>query len=326
MKILSILTVLFILVGCSTTSKNITKTQIKQTMPIWYIKVPLTNNNYVYATSSEKSMEAALNSIYSQISKKISTSISVSQTVNKTSLDGLYDKQAVEKIESKSKIKELKFVEIIKKEKVNNEIYLMGRLDRKKYFEYMNKPYEKKKKDFIKKYKKTTEKTPLEQLIYINKNKNTLKQLMDDFSMLRSVNPLFTDEQMMNLSTYIHERELLLKDKISFAIKSSNEDSYIRNALVKILNKKNFIMGNQTNKDTITIIVENKTHKNKFNEWNIVQNTTTFEVRTNEKMIKTFEIESMGRSTVSVKKALNNATKDMLEQIMNKGFIEILTN
>ena len=94
----------------------------------------------------------------------------------------------------------------------------------------------------------------------------------------------------------------------------NSKDNYFADALIDILNQKNFKITQSDNGD-ILIKLNNKIKYNKARGWNIAKVTTTLSVISNNKIVSNRIFRLIGRSSTSKESAIESASRGFVKEL-----------
>lgn len=318
---------LLLFLGCSKQKIQSDDLLLKQeSEPGWYIDPPKNNALYIYGAgygeSKSEAYKDALRSISSTFMIKLSSSLK--STTKSESFSGVDIYSKVFERNIKIVTEKIKFtnIEIYKTKKLKEGIYYLLRINRVAFFENIKKELEMEDQFLDKRFLSIKEYPKYEQFIMIKELIPKIEDLKTKVNILNIIDNSFEQSSYLEKYNSYIDRVENIKNALSFKIVSNLDKGYFKDVIFEFMGGKGLRLVGNTFSD-IKIDLKNKVIYNKLPRWYIVKVTTTFLVISENKIVSSKIIRTVGRSTVSYEGALVDASKSFKYKLKEEDLWEI---
>ena len=317
MKYICIIIFSVIFVSC-TNNKN-------TDLPSWYLNSPINTNESLYGTGQSNKLNDAKINALKNISEKLSVSITSSmKSITTTSDNGKTSSYLKENIKDiVSKTKEINFINyrVNKTSQNSNSFFVLVSVNRDALFNEQKKQFDILDNKISINVQNSKRKDKLEEIYFLSSITNTITDAKNKSMILHSIKNNFDYK-------YIHTKyENILNDldllKKSLKIKiNSNKNNMYKEELISFLNQNKYKV--VSSNEDVVIDLSNNIRYSTYNSWKIAKITSTISVKSNNKVLSTHIINTVGRSSSSNENAIANGVKSFNKKINDLGIHKIL--
>ena len=303
--------------GCI--SSNIESSNI----PKWYINAPQNDNLFLYGISNDYNIKIAKANALNDMASRLMVNVSSTFHQNIKTSSNIYTKDISQDI--KLEVENIKFTnaKTIKNKLINNQFYVVMRVDRKDLFEETFKAFNlldikiEKSKIYLK------EKSILEKIHYLQNLYPTLIKAKKSAYILYAINNDFNYDYYLSKYDDMIDDILKLKDLVIIDI-NEDKNNLFKEEFISLLNKNYFKVSNSN--ANVQINIKSMARDSLFKGWYISKITVTISIETNGKNISNKIFNIIGRSSSSKINALANAKFNFKNEIDKMGLDSILFN
>lgn len=308
--------------GCSSS-----QTVQVPTTPAWYLENKQNTPMFLYGVGEGSNLEdaklMALNSISSSIIVSVSGEISKKTSISQNSSGtDSYSKQVTSDV--KMELSKITFPNpvIEKKEVVQNRFFVLLKVNKLELFETINLALELEDKELQKQYQNSKNLAKLENVYALKQIVSASKSATNKANILSSLDKNFAlGAYADRYSNYASELNSA-KQNLNISVVTNETSKYFSDALTAFLNANGFKQ-NQKNPD-VKIEIDNKPRFSVASGWSIAKVSTNIKVYSNDKVLNSFTIESIGRSSSNNDNATADAATKFQAEIEKKGIDSIL--
>lgn len=289
--------------------------------PAWYFDNKQNNQVFMYGVGEGSTLEDSKAMALSAISSSIIVSVSGEMTKTTKSSGDFYSNSV--KNDLKVELSKITFPNPIieKKEVLGGKFYLLVKVNKTELFETILKELD---------VADSAMKTKYEQLAPVSSKLERiygLKQLTQGIKgATNKANILSSLSKDFDLKSYIERYEQYKTEldnlKNSLNIVVSGTESSFNDSVTSLLNANGF----RANQNSVDVKIEtvNNTRYSEAQGWKIAKVTSTVKIYANTKILNSFSIESVGRSSSNNENALADATRSFKTSLEKKGIDSLL--
>jgi len=298
---------------------NIVSFKKSDTIPDWFYSVPK-SQNYFYGAGEGRNVDeaknSALNYIASEIQTAISSEFSKTSSYSKNGSSNSFYESAKQNI--KAQVSKISFsnIEILKTVKVDSDIYILLRVNKKELFKNLKTKFEMLDNKIDSEIKTSENYSLLDQLITINKITPKIASALNQAMILASLNPNFDAQKYAKkYNSYIAKKSSIYH-KLSFKVTSNNQ---FAKKFIEVMNENEYKIGNSNVKIRVIPNIRYSTPMG----MSVARGTINIQVTANSKILKSTSLEVKGISDTK-SQALAKATIDFKNQLQEKGLNKLL--
>jgi hypothetical protein len=305
-------------VDVSNIAKSMLETSDK--IPNWFYSPPKSQNYFYGAGEGRDANEAkdsALNSIASQIQTTISSEFSKTSAYSKSDSSSSFYETAKESMHSSVSKISFSNIQIVKTVKVDNEIYILVRINKQELFRNLKTKFELLNSQIDSKISISKKYSLLDQLITINKLIPKIADALNQATILSTLNPNF------NIKSYVKKYNSYIKKKseiyhnLTFKVLDNN---LFAQKLIEVMNANNYKIGNSSN---VKIrVIPNIRYSTPYG-MSVVRATIQIRVIAKNKTLKSTSLEVKGISNTK-SEAIAKAAITFKNKIEEKGINKLL--
>ncbi len=299
---------------------------IVDTTPVWYGQNRLDTQDFLYGFGDGYSEQDAKAMALNTISQNIAVTVSGEMT-KKTYItqNDFSDKTAINLKLELSKITFQNPV-IEKKELVSNHYYLLVKVSKPELIKTVLSSLTNEDNIIKKEYASGSVLPKLESIFALQQLSEKLPSALSKANILSGL--LAGSGSNFNFAAYADRYSsyvtglTLLKQNVSFVIISSPTSKEFTNELASFLNKNGYKEDNK--KYDAKVEINTNAKYNRAGAWFIAKVSTNIKVHSNNKVINSFTMENIGRSSLSDKHAFADASIDFKSELERKGIKSLL--
>jgi hypothetical protein len=286
----------------------------------WFYSVPKSQEYFYGAGEGRDANEAkdsALNSIASQIQTTISSEFSKTSAYSKSDSSSSFYETAKESMHSSVSKISFSNIQIVKTVKVDNEIYILVRINKQELFRNLKTKFELLNSQIDSKISISKKYSLLDQLITINKLIPKIADALNQATILSTLNPNF------NIKSYVKKYNSYIKKKseiyhnLTFKVLDNN---LFAQKLIEVMNANNYKIGNSSN---VKIrVIPNIRYSTPYGMI-VVRATIQIRVIAKNKTLKSTSLEVKGISNTK-SEAIAKAAITFKNKIEEKGINKLL--
>jgi hypothetical protein len=299
-------------VDVSNVVKNMLETSDK--IPDWFYSVPKSQEYFYGAGEGRNANEAknsALNYIASQIQTTISSEFSKTSAYSKSDYSSSFYESARKNINANVSKISFSNIQIVKTVKVDNEIYILLRVNKQELFRNLKTKFEILDEKIDSEIKTSQKYSLLDQLITLNKLTPKIADALNDVTILSVLNPNFDVKPYVRKYNSYIEKKSEIYHKLTFKLKDNNP---FASKLIEVMNENSYKIGNSSN---VKIRVLPNIRYSTPLGMSVARVTVTIQVFAKNKILKSTSFEVKGisntKSQAIAKAAI--AFKAQLEEI-----------
>jgi len=309
---------LIVLTACSSSKQNTQTTKL----PSWYLNTPNNTIEKLYGTGEAFSLDEAKTNALSNMSQNLI--VSVNSTINtKTKIDNNnYNKEITRDIKLQSKKISFTNYKVEKAIQSGVNYFVLVSVNKNELF------YQKKKElDLLDNKIDSTinsniNNSKLQKIKILENLKPTINEAKDLAYIIYAINSGFNyQEYYKKYTDYLNKIDILKSDLRIKIVSNTNNTNY-KEFLKELLTKENYIITN-SNEDVL-IKLNNNIRYSTARGWQIVKATTTINTISNNKILSTNTISTIGRSSTSKKNALQSSANVFKKKVQKIGINKIL--
>jgi len=290
------------------------------TIPNWFYSPPK-SDKYFYGAGEGRNIEQSKGGALNFIAGEIQTAVSSSFTKNEGYSNNNGQKDFYKSVKSKlrTEVKKINFtnIEIMKTVKVNNNIYLLVRIDKAKLFNSLKTKFEMLDNKIDNEIKVSQKYSKFDQLITLNKVSNQIGQAISQANLLSTLNSSFNIQNYLNkYNSYINQKTELLH-QITFSV---SPNDLFGQKLIEILNQQEYKISSHSD---IKIIVQKQIRNSETYGMKIARVTVNIKVTSKGKTLKSTSIEVKGISNTP-EQALAKASISFKQKLNKLGITKLL--
>lgn len=295
------------------------------TIPTWYLNSPNNTPLYLYGEGSGYTLEEAkinaLNTMASKLIVSISSSLSTQTNTYTNSISSSYDKSVSKKLNQDVEKIEFTNATVEKAEQIINQFYVLMRVNREQLFLLKKKDFINQDKRIEKLFSNAQLKDPFEKIFALNEIIELSKDASKKVKILNAIDNDFNAQKYINKYTQYQDIQNELKHNTPLQLSSNLENDYFKNIVKELLSLERYKISqnSQVKLELFTTIQNSQTMG-----WNIVKANTNITLKNNTKILSSYTINSIGRSSTSKESAISNAALDLKNQIKKKRIENIL--
>ena len=311
----------FLFISCTGAQKKLKS----QDIPSWFLSSPAQDKNNLYGTSSAYSLEQAKKQALNNISSYLSIEIQSSTKIQKNSGNGYYNHNISQNISTNTKKLQFTNTEIIKDTIINSKHYVLVQVNKNKLFDENKNILLNSDKHINNKMKENKNSSLLEKIKNISSLEKELRESLNKAYILYAINNDFQYKKYVSKYKNILNKKETLISKIIVNVenKSINKDSkHFSNSLINFFNNNNY----NVSKYNFNVISKIYTQFNysKYKDWFITKTITNIKIYTNNKIISSSLITSIGRSSSSQENANISASNNFKKELNKINISNIL--
>jgi hypothetical protein len=301
---------------------NIAKSMLETSdkIPDWFYSPPQ-SQEYFYGAGegrdANEAKNAALNYIASEIQTTISSQFSKTEVYSKSNFSNSFYETARKNI--KANVSKISFsnIQIVKTVKVDNEIYILLRVNKKELFRNLKTKFEMLDAKIDSEIKTSQKYSLLDQLITLNKLTPKIADALNEATILSFLNPNFDVKPYVKKYNQYIEKKDEIYHKLSFKVLNNN---IFANKLIEVMNENNYKIGNNSN---VKIkVIPNIRYSTPYG-MSVVRATIQIKVIAKNKILKSTSIEVKGISNTK-SQAISKAAIDFKNKVEEKGINKLL--
>ena len=309
---------LIVLTACSSSKQNTQTTKL----PSWYLNTPNNTIEKLYGTGEAFSLDEAKTNALSNMSQNLI--VSVNSTINtKTKIDNNnYNKEITRDIKLQSKKISFTNYKVEKAIQSGVNYFVLVSVNKNELF------YQKKKElDLLDNKIDSTinsniNNSKLQKIKILENLKPTINEAKDLAYIIYAINSGFNyQEYYKKYTDYLNKIDILKSDLRIKIVSNTNNTNY-KEFLKELLTKENYII-TDSNEDVL-IKLNNNIRYSTARGWQIVKATTTINTISNNKILSTNTISTIGRSSTSKKNALQSSANVFKKKVQKIGINKIL--
>ncbi len=309
---------LIVLTACSSSKQNTQTTKL----PSWYLNTPNNTIEKLYGTGEAFSLDEAKTNALSNMSQNLI--VSVNSTINtKTKIDNNnYNKEITRDIKLQSKKISFTNYKVEKAIQSGVNYFVLVSVNKNELF------YQKKKElDLLDNKIDSTinsniNNSKLQKIKILENLKPTINEAKDLAYIIYAINNGFNYQEYYKKYTNYLNKIDTLKNDLRIKIVSNTSNTNYKEFLKELLTKENYIITN-SNEDVL-IKLNNNIRYSTARGWQIVKATTTINTISNNKILSTNTISTIGRSSTSKKNALQSSANVFKKKVQKIGINKIL--
>jgi len=288
-------------------------------IPDWFYSVPK-SQKYFYGAGEGKDIDeaknSALNYIASEIQTAISSEFSKTSAYSKSENSSSFYESAKQNINAEVAKISFSNIEILKTVKVDNDIYILLRINKKELFKNLKTKFEILDSRIDSEIKTSENYSPLEQLITLNKLTPKIASALNQAMILATLNPNFdATKYAKKYNSYIAKKSEIYH-KLSFKITSNNQ---FAKKLIEVMNESGYKISNSNVKIRV---IPNIRYSTPYG-MSVARGTINIQVLANGKILKSTSLEVKGISNTK-QEALAKAAINFKNQLQEKGINKLL--
>jgi hypothetical protein len=301
---------------------NIAKSMLEKsdTIPDWFYSPPKSEDYFYGAGEGRNSNEAknsALNYIASEIQTTISSKYSKTNYYSKNDSSTNFYQSAKTKINAVVSKISFSNIEIVKTVKVNNEIYLLLRINKKELFKNLKTKFEILNSKLNSDIKTSEQYSLLDQLITLNKSTSKIADALNLATILSTLNPNFNIKPYIQKYNSYIEKKNKIYHNLTFKILDNNPFSQ---KLIEVMNENSYKIGNNSN---IKIrVIPNIRYSTPYGI-SVIKATIQIKVIAKNEILKSTSIEVKGIANTK-SQAIIKAAVNFKEKVLEKGINKVL--
>jgi hypothetical protein len=305
-------------IDVSNVAQSILETSDK--IPDWFYSPPKSQNYFYGAGEGRDANDAknsALNYIASEIQTTISSQFSKTEVYSKSNFSNSFYETARKNI--KANVSKISFsnIQIVKTVKVDNEIYILLRVNKKELFRNLKTKFEMLDAKIDSEIKTSQKYSLLDQLITLNKLTPKIADALNEATILSFLNPNFDVKPYVKKYNQYIEKKDEIYHKLSFKVLNNN---IFANKLIEVMNENNYKIGNNSN---VKIkVIPNIRYSTPYG-MSVVRATIQIKVIAKNKILKSTSIEVKGISNTK-SQAISKAAIDFKNKVEEKGINKLL--
>jgi hypothetical protein len=305
-------------IDVSNVAQSILETSDK--IPDWFYSPPKSQNYFYGAGEGRDANDAknsALNYIASEIQTTISSEFSKTSAYSKSDSSSSFYETAKKSMHSSVSKISFSNIEIVKTVKVDNEIYILVRINKQELFRNLKTKFELLNSQIDSKISISKKYSLLDQLITINKLIPKIADALNQATILSTLNPNF------NIKSYVKKYNSYIKKKseiyhnLTFKVLDNN---LFAQKLIEVMNANNYKIGNSSN---VKIrVIPNIRYSTPYG-MSVVRATIQIRVIAKNKTLKSTSLEVKGISNTK-SEAIAKAAITFKNKIEEKGINKLL--
>ena len=295
--------------------------EVSNEVPNWFYSPPK-SDKYFYGAGEgrdvESSKASALKVIAGEIQTAVSGTFSRSEGYSKSN-GKMQDFYKSVRSSTRSEVKKIDFtnIEVVKTTKVDNNIYILVRIDKNRLFKTLKVKLTMLDNKIASQIEESKNYSLLDQLITINKVTSKIEKSFSLLNILTTLNPSFKIETYLNrYNSYLNLKTKILH-KITFSIEGNDIFSQ---KLINIFNNSGYKIA--TNSDVKIFITKNIRNSETYG-MKIARVTINIEVKANNKILNSASIECRGVSNTT-EQAIAKASQNFYEKVQKIGINKLL--
>ena len=306
------LMVIVFFIGCSSSS-----TITKNTYPQWYINPPVNTSNYLFAegigVTKEEAKQNALNTVASGLIVNLSSTTQIDKEIYSNGVVTSYNKSVQQNIQTNVQNIEFSNPKIIQSQYINSEFIVLLQINKQElYKKYLNR-FKQTDKHINTVVNQSSKDAPLEAILEIERIKPQIQTNTINALILNALNNDFLISKYEdNYNSILNTQKNIIKNSPLFITSNSKEKVFL-NHLSKKLNVYGFKISQK--EKSIKVRIHNDIVYSKARGWNIAKVTSTIQSFSNNTLLSTNIVSSIGRSSTSKQLALQSAGKDFNTKI-----------
>jgi hypothetical protein len=320
-KILYSLTISFLLIvltACSNSKQNTQTT----TLPSWYLNAPNNTIEKLYGTGEAFSLNEAKTNALSNMSQNLIVSVDSSINTKTEINNNNYNKTIIRDIKLKSKKIDFTNYKVEKAIQSGVNYFVLVSVNKNELFYQKKKELDLLDNKIELSINNTNNSSKLEKIKILENLKPTINKAKDLAFIIYAINSGFNyQEYYKKYDDYLNQIDIL-KSNLKIKVISNTSNTNYKEFLKELLTQENYTISN-SNEDVL-IKLNNNIRYSTAMGWQIVKATTTINTISNNKILSTNTISTIGRSSTSKKNALQSSANVFKKKVQKIGINKIL--
>lgn len=310
--------------GCSVTSSQST-----QTLPKWFLNTPQNSTTTLYgsgqANTLQEAKNRALNDMASRLSVQVNSKIE-QNTYRYSNQNGAssYNNSTQQNIEVLVKNIEFQNAKITQSAVIAQQFFVLMQVNRQELYRQQHNAFLRLYQHIDTQYKQSQTTSKLEQIYILKTLSNDLEKASAQAQLLNAINGTFNDNHYLTYFNTIQNRSNTLKSSLKIRISNNLTQPYFASKLIESLNHSSYKVVPKN--EDVKIALNSSVNYSVAMGWHIAKVTTSIHVITNEKVLSSHTIYSVGRSTSSQNNALISASREFAQKLQDRTIEGILFN
>lgn len=304
--------------GCSSSKQN---TNINS-LPAWYLNTPSNTGDKLYGTGEAFNLNEAKTNALSNMSEKLIVSVNSSINTTTKTTNNSYSKDITKNINLKSKQINFTNYKVEKVVQSNSSFFVLLSVDKLALFNEKQKELNLLDNSIDGKINNIQNSSKLEKIYTLEKLKPSITQAKDSAFLLYALNKNFNySSYYTKYDEYINEIDII-KSNLSIKVISNTKNTAYKEYLKELLTKENYKLSSEN--EDVLIKLSNNIRYSKARGWQIVKATTTINTISNNKILSSQTISTIGRSSSTKKNALQSSAVYFKKKVEKIGINKIL--